>query len=345
MARFGALLFGGASLVTMAGLVLPHQPEVDEAGLAAVAGAAGLMAALLRARAERLPGWVFHAVVAAGTVLISLALLFNGERHGGPAGGDEMYYLWVVLYAAYFLGPLATTLQAGLIALAYAITLIAIDPGAIGVSRWLSTIGLVIGSAIVVSMLSARIARLVADLERAARTDRLTGLPNRLAFEEHFAQEVGRAIRTERPFAFLLADLDHLKQINDRLGHVAGDAALTELGRRLPSELRAVDVAARVGGDEFAIILPDTNEEGAREIGERIRHAVRDHTYVGATRVGISFGVAIYDRDGHTLDDLTRVADQALYRAKRRGAGATADDSPWHELEQPPAAAQAGHRT
>jgi diguanylate cyclase (GGDEF)-like protein len=257
-------------------------------------------------------------VAAVGTVLVSLALLFNGERNGGPAGGDEMYYLWVVLYVAYFLGPLATAVEVILIAVAYAATLAAIDPGPIATSRWVSTIGLVVGAAVVVRLLSARIARLVADLERVARTDRLTGLPNRLAFEERFAHEVTRTARTRRPFALLLADLDHFKEVNDRWGHVAGDLALAELGRVLATQLRHSDVAARVGGDEFAFILPDTDELAARQIAERIAVSVREHARAGARPVSLSYGISTYGLDGQTLDELIHAADEALYAAKRR---------------------------
>src|SRR5687768_11770167 len=196
MARFGALLFGGGAVVTALGLLLPHEAQVDDAGLAAVATGAALGAAALVLSGERLPRWAFQLVAIAGTVFVSLALLFNGERNGGPAGGDEMYYLWVVLYAAYFFGPIATAIQALVIALAYAATLLAIDPGPIAVSRWVSTVGLVVGSAVVVHMLSARVAKLVASLERTARTDHLTGLPNRLAFEELFDRQVTSALRT-----------------------------------------------------------------------------------------------------------------------------------------------------
>ena len=317
MARFGSFLFGGAALVTVLGLLLPHERTVDEAGLAAVAAGAALVAAVLRLRGERLPYWAFQLAAIAGTALVSFALLFNGERNGGPAGGDEMYYLWVVLYAAYFFGPLATAAQSSFVAVAYAITLAAIDPGSIAVSRWLSTIGLVIGSAVVVRLLSERVTRLVADLERAARTDRLTGLPNRLAFEEHFAREAARAARTDRPFAMLLADLDRFKELNDTCGHLAGDSALARLGRVLPEELRTVDVAARVGGDEFAILLPDTDIEAARQIGERIAGVVQERTTMCARPVSLSFGASTFGLHGQTLDDLTRAADEALYEAKR----------------------------
>jgi diguanylate cyclase (GGDEF)-like protein len=320
MARFGGLLFGGGGAVTALGLLLPHQPEVDAVGLAVVAGASGSIGALLALAGERLPVWVYHLLPAVGTVVVSLALLFNGERNGGPAGGDEMYYLWVVLYSAYFLGRAATAVHVSLIALAYAITLAAIDPGPIGTSRWLSTVGLVVGTAIVVHLLSERIGRLVTELKLAARTDGLTGLPNRRAFEEHFEREAARARRTHRPFALMLADIDNFKRLNDREGHLAGDAALTELGRLLPAQLRRNDVPARVGGDEFAVLFPELDVDEARELGRRLARAVSDGMREAGAPLRLSFGIAAFGRDGDTLDDLTRAADEALYAAKREYA-------------------------
>jgi diguanylate cyclase (GGDEF)-like protein len=317
MSRFGALLFVGGGAITALGLVLPHQPQVDAAGLAMVALASALTGALAAFGRERLPAWVYVALPAAGTVLVSLGLLFNGERHGGTAGGDEMYYLWVALYAAYFLDRVATAFHVALIAVAYAAVLMAIDPGSIGVSRWVSTVGLVVGSAVVVHLLSQRIGRLVGELQLAARTDGLTGLANRRAFEEHFEREVARANRTRRPFALLLADVDRFKEINDRHGHVAGDAALSELGRLLPAELRGDDVPARVGGDEFAVLLPDLEAAEAKEFGNRVTRVVSERMRVAGTPLNLSFGVATFGRDGLTLDELTSAADRGLYAAKR----------------------------
>lgn len=317
MARFGGLLFGGGGAITALGLLLPHQPEVDAVGLAAIAGGSALIGVALTFAGERLPTWLYPLLPAAGTAFVSLALLFNGERNGGPAGGDEMYYLWVALYAAYFLGRVATATHVASIAVAYAVTLVAVDPGPIGLSRWLSTVGLVVGSALVVHLLSERIGRLVGELQIAARTDDLTGLPNRRAFEEQFAREVARATRTRRPFALLLADIDRFKELNDSHGHLAGDAALCELGRVLPAELRSNDVPARVGGDEFAVLLPELGVQEARDIGSRLVGAVTERMRAAGAPLSLSFGVAAFGSDGHTLDDLTRAADQALYAAKR----------------------------
>jgi diguanylate cyclase (GGDEF)-like protein len=314
MARTGAVLFGAAALVTVLGLVLPHQPQVDEDGLGAVAIGCGAMAAILAAGGERLPPWSLHLWLAWGTAMVSLALLFNGERNGGAAGGDEMYYLWVVLVAAYYMGRAGTAAQVALIAAAYTVTLVAIDPGPIGPSRWLTTVGLAIGTAVVVRLLSERAERLLAELRLAAATDPLTGLQNRRAFEERVAQELGRARRTGEAFGLVLADVDDFKQLNDRHGHAAGDEALIELGRLLRAEMRAVDAVARIGGDEFAILLPSTDAAGAADAAERIGQLV------GARApITVSAGSAAYGPDGRTIDDLMRAADARLYASKRGG--------------------------
>lgn len=307
--RTAAALFGAASLITFLSVVAPHQPQLETGSLVFVAIGAGVLAAFLVAAGERLPGWTVHLWPAAGTLLVSFGLLFNGERLGGAAGGDEMYYLWVTLYAAYYLGRIGTAVQVAFVAAAYTVTLIAIDPGPIGPSRWLTTVGLAVGSAVVVRLLAERIERLVAELRLAATTDHLTGLLNRRAFAARFGQELARARRTGEPFAALLIDVDDFKRINDRSGHVAGDEALVELAGALTRELRSVDTVARIGGDEFAVLLPATSTAGARATADRL---------AAAAGVAISVGTAVYGIDGHTIDELTRVADAALYAAKHR---------------------------
>jgi diguanylate cyclase (GGDEF)-like protein len=313
MARTAAVLFGAAALVTLISVVAPHQPQVETGGLLVVAVAAALAGAVLVFAGDRLPEWSIHALPAFGTALVSFGLLFNGERHGGAAGGDEMYYLWAVLYSAYYLGRVATAAQVVLVALAYTATLVAIDPGPVGVSRWLTTIGLAAGSAVVVRLLSERVDRLVTELRLAASTDPLTGLLNRREFEQRFAGELARARRTGESFALVLGDLDRFKELNDRHGHAAGDEALASLARLLRAEVRAIDSVARIGGDEFAILLPATNACGAREAAARIADRVRRHGGIPT----LSAGSAAYGADGHTIEDLMRVADAALYSAKR----------------------------
>ena len=323
LARFGAVFFSAAAGVTVLGLLLPHQPQVDETGLEIVAWASAALAVSLSLWGERAPGWIYMLVVAAGTALVSLALISNGERHGGGAGGDEMYYLWVVLYGAYFFGRLATTLQVGFVAVAYAITLAIVDPGDVATSRWLSTIGLVVGTAVVVRFLSERIDSLMASLGAAAHTDCLTGLANRLAFEDAFAREAARSAREGEGFALLLADLDRLKEINDRFGHHAGDEAICDVARALRETLRSGDFAARIGGDEFAVLLPRTRRSGAERVGERLSHVLCERAPAERS-LGLSFGVAQPGEDGMALDDVMRAADAALYSAKKANIDAAA---------------------
>jgi diguanylate cyclase (GGDEF)-like protein len=309
MVRTAAALFGAASVVTFISIVAPHQPQLEAGNLTFVATGAALLTAFLLLAGERLPAWTVHLLPVAGTVLVSFGLLFNGERNGGAAGGDEMYYLWVTLYAAYYLGRVGTAVQVALVAAAYTVTLVAIDPGPIATSRWLTTVGLAVGSAVVVRLLAERIERLVAELRLAAATDPLTGLLNRRAFAERCGHELARARRTGEAFAALLIDVDHFKQINDREGHAAGDEALVALAAALTHELREIDTVARIGGDEFAVLLPATGVAGAQATAERLR---------AGAGVPISIGAAVYGIDGHTTDELARAADAALYDAKRR---------------------------
>jgi diguanylate cyclase (GGDEF)-like protein len=308
MARTAAALFGAAGLITLLSIFLPHQPQLDTEGLAFVSIGAAAVTTVLLIGGERLPGWTFYVWTACGTLLVTFGLVFNGERDGGAAGGDEMYYLWVVLYAAHYFGRLATAVQVAMIAAAYTVALIEIDPGPIATSRWLTTVGLAVGAAAAVRVLSERIELLVGELRLAASTDPLTGLLNRRAFEERAAGELARARRTGEPFAALVVDVDQFKQINDREGHAAGDAALVALAEALTAELREIDSVARIGGDEFAILLPATGVTGARTIAERLRRR---------SAVAISVGTAVYGVDGLTADDLARAADAALYDAKR----------------------------
>ena len=202
---------------------------------------------------ERIPAGAYPLIASIGTVLVSLGLLFNGERHGGPAGGDEMYYLWIVMWAAYHLGRKALALQVVLILAAYAATLAAIDPGPSATSRWLSLSGLVVGAAIVVRLLAERVDRLIGELRAAATSDPLTGLANRRGLEAAHAHELAQHGRTGRPFALLVLDLDRFKLINDELGHKAGDRALVNIAKLLQQHVRGGDTAARIGGDEFAV--------------------------------------------------------------------------------------------
>jgi diguanylate cyclase (GGDEF)-like protein len=160
--------------------------------------------------------------------------------------------------------------------------------------------------------------RAMATVQQQAYHDPLTGLANRALFEEAFARQLALSERTDSPFAVLAIDLDEFKGVNDQQGHAAGDAVLRMAAERITGTVRASDVPARMGGDEFSVLLVDTNREEAIQTAERLVTAL-SQPYPGVTAaVSASVGIAIY----HSADkpeDLLDAADRALYRAK--GAG------------------------
>jgi diguanylate cyclase (GGDEF)-like protein len=161
-------------------------------------------------------------------------------------------------------------------------------------------------------------------LEAEARVDPKTGLFNARHFSTCLESEFGRAQRFARPLAVVMADLDLLREVNNTYGHLAGDAVLRTVAEVLRSELRHYDVPARFGGEEFAVVLPETGAEEASEIAERIRRAVAARrieveTATEPIGVTISIGVAAYPLDAETRTDLVHQADVAVYRAKLQG--------------------------
>lgn len=165
-------------------------------------------------------------------------------------------------------------------------------------------------------------ARLHAASEHAAMTDVLTGLPNRRAFDGWLAEELRRAKRYVRFFSLAMIDLDHFKRINDRFGHRVGDVALQDIAHCLRARVRATDFLARVGGDEFVLILPETRAGPAQALCEKLRHSLQEclvgWTEKGGAGLSFSFGVAEYPRDGVDAATLMTLADQAMYMEKQR---------------------------
>jgi diguanylate cyclase (GGDEF)-like protein len=156
-----------------------------------------------------------------------------------------------------------------------------------------------------------------AEIEKQALTDALTGLGNSRRFREALAAELKRSERTDRPFSIVFIDVDDFKLINDRLGHVQADYTLTAIGQTLAAQLRGSDLVCRWGGDEFIILLPETELQEARILAERLRAEVSTcQACIGAT---ISLGIACYPEDGKDYDGLVAKADRALYASKDQG--------------------------
>lgn len=168
--------------------------------------------------------------------------------------------------------------------------------------------------------------------ERSARIDPLTGLLNRRAFTELAEREIKRARRFDHPLSLIAIDLDRFKSINDGHGHAVGDSVLEDFGRVVSAQLRSLDIIARLGGEEFVVMLPGTDLEGAFHVAERMRQGVADHALplqAGELRYTASFGVAGFEPRQPGLERWLARADAALYQAKGNGRNRVELASVW----------------
>jgi len=176
-----------------------------------------------------------------------------------------------------------------------------------------------IASAVAITRLLGSEGAYVDALRRATITDALTHLLNRRGFQERMEVELARAKRDGATMVLMIGDVDRFKQINDRLGHLGGDMALERVAGVISRNTRQADVVARVGGDEFAFILPRTSAPEAEVLAERMRGAI-ERSFAGtATTVTISLGAAEFPAHGRTSEELLDAADMALYEAKALG--------------------------
>ena len=149
-------------------------------------------------------------------------------------------------------------------------------------------------------------------VEEAAFTDHLTGLANRRRFERQMGREVTRTSRYGRPFCLLLIDIDNFKSVNDTYGHEAGDEAIRHLANALQAATRGIDLSARIGGEEFAVILPETDFERGLEVAERLRISIREMNIPVVGNITASFGLAEFPRSARDERELSAAADAAL---------------------------------
>src|SRR5581483_11268401 len=157
-----------------------------------------------------------------------------------------------------------------------------------------------------------------------AITDQLTGLHNRRYMARHLDTLLSQATRSGKPLAFLILDIDHFKQVNDSYGHDIGDEVLREFAKRISANVRGIDLACRYGGEEFVVVMPDTEITLAATIAERLRKSIETTPMPvsrapGKLNITISIGIAGSQGPSDTADALLRRSDQALYAAKRAG--------------------------
>jgi diguanylate cyclase (GGDEF)-like protein/putative nucleotidyltransferase with HDIG domain len=316
MARTGAYFAAAGALFGLISVLVPDASILDERLLGIVAGLAALLAVGLILAYDRLPTWGFHLIVVCGTALASAAVYAWGTE----SAYAPLPYLWITLFAFYFFRLRWSLVHLVLVGAGYAIALAVESPPGTALDGWIATVGTLLGGGLFIAVVRDRLAALIARLTDAARRDPLTDLLNRRGFEEVFDIELERSRRTSAPLSLVVGDLDRFKRINDEFGHAQGDEALRRVGRASRVAKRSFDSAARVGGEEFALLAPDCDEHGAYMLAERVRADVeRAFVTGGPGPLTISFGIATFPLHGQSAEALLRAADQALYAAKRLG--------------------------
>jgi diguanylate cyclase (GGDEF)-like protein len=309
IARVMGVLYGTGAALVLISYLLPHPPASNDGAILALAGVAALVSAGLFGFAPRLPSWLLQVIIGLGSLLISLSIYFAGQ----PSAYAAMF-IWVVLVSAFFFPGRPTAVQLAWLLAAYAVVLFSIpSTGYSPLTRLLLTAIAFATAAGVVSWLSEAASRRVEDSESRARTDPLTGVANRRWLDEELTRELAWAKRHQAPLCAAIIDLDDLKLYNDRHGHLAGDHLLISAVEAWRDVIRPSDFIARVGGDEFMMLMPDCSEESGLAVLARVREATPDGGSCSA-------GLALWDEREGALSLFER-ADAALYTAKRNGGG------------------------
>ncbi|MEA2209533.1 MAG: hypothetical protein QOF54_2010 [Solirubrobacteraceae bacterium] len=309
----GVAMFVLGSTTLLATLPLPDPNTSDHPAIHIVAGLlalGALLVALLR------PGrrWVSRFGVVYGVLLVSVLMAVTR-----PIEATPFFYLWPMVFSAYFCSRREVVADLVLLwsTLGLAVFVFSDDPMkpvmflGVGVSVTLTTV--------VVKLLADHITSVIGALAKAADTDYLTGLLNRRAFDIEFAEQYQRARRNRLPLSLAMFDLDHFKQINDRFGHASGDRALCDFAELLQRELRGGDTLARVGGEEFAVVLFGVGLDDAVAFAARIGEQLAESDGAERPSLSTSAGVAALSERDATPEALLLVADRALYAAKAAG--------------------------
>jgi diguanylate cyclase (GGDEF)-like protein len=263
--------------------------------------------------------------VVEGSVAITVATLLVALTDGQDSPFFFAFPL-IVGGAALVVSPPITVLLTGAAGVGYVLAVLAgSEPGSLGQAT-VAIVGVNLTALILlayVAMVIARAQRRTRDAAiRLSTVDSLTGLFNRTFFFAAIDREIARSARSGRGFCLLMMDLDELKAINDRLGHFTGDRVLRGVGEVILSGVRQIDTAARYGGDEFVVLLPETDPTGAFVLAEKIRLGVSSMAVelpVEVARPSLSIGVVAYPDDGRNADELIISADGAMYASKRAG--------------------------
>ena len=295
----GAVMLTGGAIAGVT-VLLPPAGTGSDAVVLLVGAISALIGAWLIAVRRPLPEWQLGLVLLTGTGLVTLATFEGGAGPTGT-GDNEMFYIWICLFSFYFLDLRHALGQLAVVGIAY-VALLHVEAAALddAATRLVVTLSTLLITGLLVDRLRRWLDGSLSDLTDRARLDSLSGLLNRRALEERAAVELSRRRREQSCVGMLVVDIDGFKALNDSAGHHAGDEVLCKVARVLERETREVDVVARVGGDEFAILLPGANTEATEVIATRLCNAVRSELAQQGVDLGISIGVAVGPTAGDT---------------------------------------------
>jgi diguanylate cyclase (GGDEF)-like protein/putative nucleotidyltransferase with HDIG domain len=311
-------MFAVGGALTLAHLALPangrsHDVLLIAAGVTCFAFAGGITAFR-----RDLPAWAYQLFSTAAAALTALVVYASGDSTSAYA----TFFFWIAASSFYFFDDAGAAEQAVVLAIAFGLA-VGSSPGqldTVPVVNWIFMTGLLAFTGALLGRIGRqRMTRLEWRASQAARTDQQTGLYNRRGFEEALRAEAERAQRTNRSFSVLVADIDGFRRINESFGPHAGDLAFEYIGAIIRRAKRRIDVAARIGEDEFAILLPETSEHSAYIVAERIRHELKVSFEAEPVPLTMSLGVVNWPVHRGSARSLITAGEQALLLAKELG--------------------------
>jgi diguanylate cyclase (GGDEF)-like protein len=308
----GALALLASGLGAVLALVVSRWPTPDNVVLLVLLAVIALAGAVSLRAPDRVPPLAVVLSLLAGTAFISVGMSIVG-RDAVDGADNEMLFLLPLLYSAYFCRAWVTAIVTATASITYGAVLLLVG-SAMPAARWLTTSAALSVVAVLVTVTRARDIRRLATAAEEAGRDTLTGLLNRRGLAVRAATGMHADV-----VSLLAIDIDHFKLVNDVHGHAVGDQVLTRVAEALRAGSRAADLVARLGGEEFALVLPGCEAAEALRRAESLRHRVERESATWPAQVTLSIGAATTQHAAADVSDLLTAADAALYVAKAAG--------------------------
>jgi diguanylate cyclase (GGDEF)-like protein len=306
----GYLIAAGTALVAVA----LHNSDASSLGfliLAGVDACVGITLALARGLSDN----VIKFFAFSGAILITSVTVAFAH----PLGPTPLYYVWPALNCGYFGSRRDARVASVVMSASFAVALLFATNVQVPLITFTSVVSFFLVILLAVQYQARRTDAIVEELNVAAATDGLTGLLDRRAFNQAFEREIERARASGLALSMIFLDLDHFKQVNDGFGHAAGDEALCAFARILERECSVTDLLARMGGEEFAVVLFDADADAAKEFAERIAMELSHWSGEHPPLLTTSAGVAVLGEGTASPSAMLTAADRALYAAKAAG--------------------------